>query len=94
VSEWTDAETKAWEKEQQTSKEALADMDERVHKAVQQEFRRDPAAVSKKTEEATKSTEYGRATGQKTGSELGGTGGGIPHGEPEDRQRFRSWNPV
>jgi hypothetical protein len=54
VGEWTDAETKAWEKEQQTSKEALADMDERVHKAVQ-EFRRDPTAVSKKMEEATRS---------------------------------------
>ena len=58
----------------------VGDVDEGVQKAVQ-EFKRDPAAVSKKTE-------------QKAGSEAGGTGGGIPHGEPEDRQRFRSWNPV
>jgi hypothetical protein len=51
---WTEAQTKAWEKEQQASKETSEDMDERVQKAVQ-EFRRGPAAVSKKTEEAIKS---------------------------------------
>ena len=51
---WTAAQTKAWEKEQQESKAAPEDMDERVQKAVQ-EYRRDPAAVSKKTEEAIKS---------------------------------------
>jgi hypothetical protein len=51
---WTEVQTKAWEKEQQASKETSEDMDERVQKAVQ-EFRRDPAAVSKKTEEAIKS---------------------------------------
>jgi hypothetical protein len=72
VSEWTDAETKAWEKEQQTRKEALADMDERVHKAVQ-EFRRDPAAVSKNTEEAIRS--MGVRPDKKTGSEVGGVPG-------------------
>jgi hypothetical protein len=55
VGEWTDAETKAWEKEQQTSKEAPEDMDEGVHKAARG-FRRDPETVSKKTEEAIKST--------------------------------------
>jgi hypothetical protein len=51
---WTAAQTKAWEKGQQESKEAPEDMDEGVQKAVQ-EYRRDPAAVSKKTEEAIKS---------------------------------------
>ena len=50
---WTEAQTKAWEKEQQASKKKSEDMDERVQKAVQ-EFRRGPAAVSKKTEEAIK----------------------------------------
>jgi hypothetical protein len=63
VGGWTDAETKAWEKEQQASKEAPEEMEERVHKAVR-EFRRDPEAVSKKTEERGHQ-EYGRATGQK-----------------------------
>jgi hypothetical protein len=52
---WTASQTKAWEKEQQESKEVSEDMDEGVQKAVQ-ELRRDPAAVSKKTEEAIKST--------------------------------------
>jgi hypothetical protein len=55
---WTAAQTKAWEKEQQESKAAPEDMDERVQKAVK-EFRRGPAAVSKKTEEAIKSMDVG-----------------------------------
>jgi hypothetical protein len=50
---WTAAQTKAWETEQKESKEAPEDMDERVQIAIQ-ENRRDPAAVSKKTEEAIK----------------------------------------
>jgi hypothetical protein len=42
-----------WEKEQQISKEAPKEMEERVNKVVR-EFRKDPDAVSKKTEEAIK----------------------------------------
>ncbi len=45
---------KAWEKEQQARKAASEHTDERLKKAVQ-EYRRDRAAVSKKTEEAIKS---------------------------------------
>jgi hypothetical protein len=43
----------AWEREQQASKEASKDMEEKVLKAVQ-EFRKDPSAVTKNTAEATK----------------------------------------
>ena len=86
------SQTKAWEKEQQESKGASEDMDERVQKAVQ-EFRRDPAAVSKKTEEAIKSMGV-RPDKKLVARQAGGTGGGIPLGEPEDGQRLRSWNPA
>jgi hypothetical protein len=50
---WTAAQTRAWETEQQGNKTASEDMDEVVQKAIQ-EYRRDPAAVPKETEEAIK----------------------------------------
>jgi hypothetical protein len=93
VGGWTASQTKAWEKEQQKSKEALEDMDERVQKAVQEFSIRDPAAVSKKTEEAIKSMGV-RPDKKLVARQAGGTGGGIPLGEPEDGQRLRSWNPA